>query len=242
MLGRSTARYLAEVRLGRHQLEGHGNCFVEFKFSLAGFVRRVPWVSSLLHEHVLEELAAIAGPLPPLDHVEVEHALWHQLVRLPHLVQQEQLLPADLEQADHAALAGVAEAVHQDVGGLLLCAPEPRSCGRESSGHGQVLELANSWGKRCTGAAGLLVCLRNRPECPGNQGGSRPADRHGRGTGASWPGHRGQLAGAPGPAGRGSGASWPGGPMDGCLVVQLKDSHLTINTQRHGGLEGRMVT
>ena len=118
------------------------------------FVGKLPRVGPLLHEHVLEELAAVAGPLPSLDHVEVEHALGHQLVRLPHLVQQEQLLPADLEQADHAALAGVAKAIHQDVGGLLLGTTEPRSYGRESSALGNMLELGQQIVplKRCTGA------------------------------------------------------------------------------------------
>ena len=59
------------------------------------------------------------SPLPPLGDVEVEYTLRHELVGLAHLVEQEELLPAHLEQPHHAALAAVAELVHQDVGGLL---------------------------------------------------------------------------------------------------------------------------
>ena len=60
-----------------------------------------------------------SSPLPPLCDVEVQYTLRHELVGLAHLVEQEQLLPAHLQQPHHAALAAVAEFVDEDVGGLL---------------------------------------------------------------------------------------------------------------------------
>ena len=89
----------------------------------------VPGLHLLSAQHRLKELLAAARPLPLLRHVEVQDTHWTHLVGLPRLVQEEQLLPADLEHPDDGSLAAPRRPVHQHVDSLTLGCHHLRAAG-----------------------------------------------------------------------------------------------------------------
>ena len=97
---------------------------------LAGPVHgEVPGLHLLPPQHRLKQLLAAARPLPLLRHVKVQDAHRAHLIGLPGPVQEEQLLPADLEHPDDGALAAPGRPVHQHVDGLTLGRHHLRAAG-----------------------------------------------------------------------------------------------------------------
>ena len=89
----------------------------------------VPGLHLLPAQHRLKQLLAAARPLPLLRDVEVQDTHWTHLVGLPGLVQEEQLLPADLEHPDDGPLASPRRPVHQHVDSVALGRHHLRAAG-----------------------------------------------------------------------------------------------------------------